>query len=44
MKEKLKRHWQKLAVGVLTILLVFASLQIYDLSENIKNLLFKPVQ
>ncbi len=38
MKEKLKRHWQKLAVGVLTILLVFASLQIYDLSENIKNL------
>lgn len=38
MKEKLKRHWQKLAVGVLTILLVFTSLQIYDLSENIKNL------
>ena len=38
MKEKLKRHWQKLAVGVLTILLVLASLQIYDLSENVKNL------
>ena len=38
MKEKLKRHWQKLAVGVLAILLVLASLQIYDLSENVKNL------
>ncbi len=38
MKEKFKRHWQKLAVGVLTILLVLASLQIYDLSENIENL------
>ena len=38
MKDKIQRHWQKLAIGVLAILLVLASLQIYELSVRITDL------
>lgn len=38
MKERIKRHWQKLVIGVLTILLVIFSLQLYDLSQTVSDL------
>ncbi len=38
MKEKFKRHWQKLVIGILTIFLVLISLQLYDLSQTVSDL------
>lgn len=38
MKEKFKRHWQKLVIGILTIFLVIISLQLYDLSQTVADL------
>lgn len=38
MKDKLKRHWQKLVIGILAIFLVIISLQLYDLSQTVSDL------
>ena len=38
MKENIKRHWQKLVIGILTIFLVIISLQLYDLSQTVSDL------
>lgn len=38
MKERIKRHWQKLVIGILVILLVLVSLQLYDLSQTVSEL------
>lgn len=38
MKERIKKHWQKLVIGFLVILLVLVSLQLYDLSQTVADL------